>query len=171
MHPGLRLGWRSYRIIFNMRLWLFLIPIWAGNFSGVWAQEADEPLCVVPLGVKQLFQEVHPGAQEVYWEVWKDGFRASFFENGLSREIQFAETGQWVCVNTYVELSELPQAVRDFLNRRYPHMEMPSVLCRVETPARGVLYRVNLDLPHGLLELTLDVGGKLLDERLETYQN
>ncbi|MBK7335130.1 MAG: hypothetical protein IPJ00_02740 [Saprospirales bacterium] len=98
-------------------------------------------------------------------------FPRFLFENGLSREIQFAETGQWVCVNTYVELSELPQAVRDFLNRRYPHMEMPSVLCRVETPARGVLYRVNLDLPHGLLELTLDVGGKLLDERIETYQN
>lgn len=146
--------------------------MWAGNLSGVWAQEeADEPLCAVPPGVKQLFHEVHPGAEEVFWEVWKNGFRASFFENGLSREIQFAETGQWVCVNTYVDLSELPPAVRDFLARRFPEMGMPSVLCRVETPARGVLYRVNLDLPNGLLELTLDTGGKLLEERLETYQN
>lgn len=128
-------------------------------------------LCPVPQTVVQGFRQFHPQAEEVFWEVWKNGFRASFFENGLSREIQFTASGQWECLCTYMEVSELPQSIRDFLAKRFPDWEMPSVLSRVETPDKTIFYRANFDMPQGLLELTFDVAGNLKEERLDSYQD
>lgn len=139
---------------------LFALPAASAQMDGV----------EIPLAIRKDFQLRHPGAEEVYWEPWERGFKASFYEQGLSKEQFFTAAGQPVYGCTYLEPYELPQAVQEFLRNRFAGNCMPSVVLRMERPNRSVLYRVHLDTQEGFLELVFDENGSLRGENLEAYQ-
>ena len=154
-----------------MKRWVILVLVWVLGAPAILAQEEMEGgVCAVPPGIARSFGEFHPQAEEVYWESRDNEYRASFFENGVSREIRFAASGQWISLCTYLEMSDLPQNIRDQLVKRFPEWEMPSVLIRAETPNQPPCYRVCYDLSNGFLELVFDQQGKLTEERLESNQ-
>ena len=124
----------------------------------------------IPLAIRKDFQQLHPDAEEVYWEPWEKGFKASYFEKGLSKEQFFTAAGQPIYGCTYLEVYELPQSVQEFLRNRFAGNYMPSVVLRMERPNRSLLYRVHLDTREGFLELVFDEGGNLRGENLESYE-
>ena len=124
----------------------------------------------VPLAIRNDFEQRHPEAEEVFWEPWERGFKASYFEKGLSKEQFFTASGQPVYGCTYLEAYELPQAVQEFLRNRFAGNCIPSVVLRMERPNRSVLYRVHLDTREGFLELVFDESGSLRGENLESYE-
>ncbi|MFZ2900920.1 MAG: hypothetical protein WA004_19965 [Saprospiraceae bacterium] len=124
----------------------------------------------VPLAIRNDFEQRHPDAEEVFWERWERGFKASYYEKGLSKEQFFTAAGQPVYGCTYLEAYELPKAVQEFLRNRFSGNYMPSVVLRMERPNRSVLYRVHLDTREGFLELVFDESGCLRGENLESYE-
>ncbi|MCB9283934.1 MAG: hypothetical protein H6563_07675 [Lewinellaceae bacterium] len=155
-----------------MKFWLLLVVYWLGSITPVLAQwDGEDPVCPVPVGVQKAFQDRYPDAEEVFWVKGEHDFRASFFENGLSREIRYSPTGQWLCACTYLELADLPSTIREFLARRFPDWEIPSVLFKMEHPDHSVCYRVHFDLPEGMLELTFNPKGVLLREKLDSIRD
>lgn len=133
--------------------------------------DGGEELCAVPAALRSNLQQQHPEAEGVYWEPWNQGFKVSFFENGASKEQFFAASGQVICACTYLEASELPSQIRQFISSRYPNLDTPSVVLKMERPSHSTLYRVHLDLPEGLLELVFNESGQLKGENLESYSN
>lgn len=156
----------------NMKLWFLLALIWVCGAPAALAQEDFEPgLCSVPSVVKQAFRQFHPQAEEVYWENRGNGYRASFYENGFSRELRFTASGEWTCLCTFLEMSELPKPVQTYLSRRFPEWETPSVVTRVDGREKDPVFKVCFELPEGLLELSFDEKGNLLKEQLESGQD
>jgi hypothetical protein len=138
--------------------------------SGAMAQsESDEFACATPPVLRQAFSRQHPEAEGLFWERWDQGFKASFYENGSSREVCYSANGTTLQACTYLELEELPLQTRSFLTSRFPDWERPSLLAKVERPNHSVFYRVHFDLPEGLLELIFNEEGILKGENLDAY--
>ena len=156
----------------DMKLWFLLLVYWLGGITPVLAQwDGEDTLCPVPMRVEKAFQERYPGAEEVFWVKGDNDFRASFFDKGVSQEIRYSPTGQWLCACTYLSLADLPKSIRDFLAQRFPDWEIPSVLLKMEHADHSVCYRVHFDLPEGMLELTFDSQGVLLREAMDSGRN
>ncbi|MBK7407799.1 MAG: hypothetical protein IPJ40_06795 [Saprospirales bacterium] len=118
-----------------MKFWFLLIIFGLGSIPRIFAQwDGEDSLCAVPVGVKKAFQDQYPKAEEVYWVKGKNDYRASFFVEGLSHEIRYSSSGQWICASTYLDLADLPKSIQDFLTHRFPEWEIPSVLQKLSGP-------------------------------------
>lgn len=164
-----QIGFRLPSMLANMKFWFLSALILICGLSAVTAQEDfEDGACSVPPVVKQAFRQFHPQAEEVYWENWNHGYRTSFYENGYSRELRFTASGEWVCLCTFLEMTELPRPIQSFLAKRFPDWETPSVVTRVDTPGPTSFYKVCFEIPEGLLELSFDEKGNLIKEQLES---
>ncbi|MBK8491029.1 MAG: PepSY-like domain-containing protein [Saprospirales bacterium] len=155
-----------------MKFWFLLIIFGLGSIPRIFAQwDGEDSLCAVPVGVKKAFQDQYPKAEEVYWVKGKNDYRASFFVEGLSHEIRYSSSGQWICASTYLDLADLPKSIQDFLTHRFPEWEIPSVLQKIERPDHSFIYLVNFDMPEGMLELTFNNKGTITSEKMDTYHD
>lgn len=151
-------------------VWLSLFAVFFSLPAASAQMDGEDTVCAVPQPIRKGFQQQHPDAKEVYWETWEKGFKASYFEKGLSKEQFFTAAGQPVFGCTYLEFYELPAAVQQFLNNRYSGRCTPSVVLKMERPNRSALYRVHIDIQDGLLELVFDETGQFRGENLESYE-
>ena len=155
----------------DMKFLFLFIVLWLGGIPPVSAQwDFDDNPCAVPTEVKSAFQKKYPNAKEVFWVRYKDQYRASFFNKGLSHEIHYSDQGNWICACTYLDLKDLPQPAQDLIAQRFPNWEIPSVLLKMEQADHSISYRVHFEVPEGLLELIFSQEGYLTQEKMDIYQ-
>ena len=155
-----------------MKFWFLLVIFGLGSTPRIFAQwDGEDSMCTVPVVIKKAFQDAYPKAEEIYWVKRGNDYHASFFLEGLSKEIGYSSSGKWLCACTYIDLDDLPKTIQDFLAHRFPEWEIPSVLQKIERPDRSVFYRVNFDMHEGMLELTFNMKGTLTCEKLDAYRD
>jgi len=113
----------------------------------------------VPDAVKTAFTNKFPGATEVKWEKEnKTELEANFKMNNTDVSANFGLDGTWVETETTIPVSELPAAVTNVVNTKYPGTVYGRTE-KIEKPGSKILYEVNITVKGKNKELELDPDG------------
>jgi hypothetical protein len=113
----------------------------------------------VPAPVKIAFNNKFPGATDIKWEKEnKKEFEANFKMNNAEVSANFGLDGTWVETETTIPSSELPAAVANAVNKKYPGA-VYGVTEKIEKPGAKILYEVNLTVNGKKKELELSPDG------------
>jgi hypothetical protein len=113
----------------------------------------------LPGAVKTAFTNKFPGASEVKWEKEnKKELEANFKMNNADVSANFGLDGTWVETETTIPSSELPAAVTNAVNTKYPGAVYGRTE-KIEKPGAKILYEVNLTVNGKKKELELNPDG------------
>ena len=113
----------------------------------------------VPDAVKTAFNNKFPGVSEVKWEKEsKTELEANFKMNNSDVSANFKLDGSWVETETTIPASELPPAVSNTVNAKYPGAVYGRTE-KIEKPGGNVLYEVNITVNGKKKELELNPDG------------
>ena len=117
----------------------------------------------VPAAVTKAFNSKYSGATEIKWgkESAKE-YEAEFKLNGRNVSANFDSDGSWKETETTIPSSELPAAVTNAVNIKYPGA-VYLLTERIEKPAGKILYEVNIKVKGKKKELELDGDGNLAE--------
>ncbi len=103
------------------RIFVFIVS--ALFVISIYAQEKAE--VNVPKEVKAAFTKLYPSAQDVKWSEEEDEeFEAEFTFNGKDISVVLDKEGTLKETETKIEVSELPQSIRDFVKKNYPDFKL-----------------------------------------------
>src|SRR6185503_16165953 len=110
----------------------------------------------VPEVVKTAFSNKFPAASEIKWEKEnKTELEANFKMNNNDVSANFKLDGSWVETESTIPASELPQAVSNTVNTKYPGAIYGRAE-KIEKPGGKVLYEVNITVNGKKKELELN---------------
>jgi pyruvate/2-oxoacid:ferredoxin oxidoreductase beta subunit len=113
----------------------------------------------IPAPVKTAFNNKFPGATGIKWEKEnKKELEANFKMNNADVSANFGLDGTWVETETTIPSSELPAAVANAVNKKYPGA-VYGVTEKIEKPGAKILYEVNLTVNGKKKELELSPDG------------
>jgi len=113
----------------------------------------------VPGSVKTAFTNKFSGASDVKWEKEnKKEFEANFKMNNTDVSANFSLDGSWVETETTIPASELPAAITNAVNTKYPGAVYGRTE-KIEKPGGKVLYEVNVTVNGKKKELELNPDG------------
>jgi len=116
----------------------------------------------VPDAVKNTFSNKFPTASNIKWEKEnKTELEANFKMNNTDVSANFKLDGSWVETETTIPSNQLPAAVTNTVNTKYPG----SVFGRtekIEKPGGKLLYEVNITVKGKKKELELDPDGVIV---------
>ena len=69
----------------------------------------------VPAVTNAAFAAAHPEAQNVTWDVEKDGYEASFMVGKQEMSVEYDKAGKLVATETEIAVSALPEGVRSYV--------------------------------------------------------
>ena len=115
----------------------------------------------VPQAVKTTFQQMFPNTTD-QWEKEKSGqLTAEFYYNHHEMEAWFQKDGTWTMTKKELSVSELPQAVLDYVSTNHSGLEIDEAHW-VETPTEKY-YLVELDRENKAdIVLTFDESGSFI---------
>ena len=111
------------------------------------ASEAAAPLPEwdVPDAVARAFIAKYPGEKSPDWgRDRNDSYEAKFRKDGIELRADFTPGGQWIETERSLSWDELPQAVRDAVEREYDKDDIVE-LEYTENAERGNFYDVEID--------------------------
>jgi hypothetical protein len=116
----------------------------------------------LPTAVKNAFATKFPGATDVKWgkESAKE-YEAEFKLNNTSVSANFKDDGSWTETETTISSSELPAAVTNAVNKKYPG-SVYGITEKIEKPGNKILYEVNITLNGKKKELELNPDGVIV---------
>src|SRR6185503_7141999 len=115
----------------------------------------------VPDAVKTAFNNKFPAAAEVKWEKEsKTELEANFKLNNTDVSANFKLDGTWVETETTIPASDLPPAVSNAVNTKYPGAVYERTE-KIEKPGGKILYEVNITVKGKKKELELNPDGSL----------
>lgn len=116
----------------------------------------------VPPAVTKAFNGKYPHATNVKWgkESAKE-FEAEFKLNGANVSANFGLDGSWKETETTINEGELPPAVTNALNTKYP-WAIISLAEKIEKPLNKIFYEVNIKVNGKKKELELDADGRFV---------
>src|SRR6185436_16230064 len=113
----------------------------------------------VPDVVKTAFNNKFSGASEVKWEKEsRKELEANFKMNNTDVSANFKLDGTWVETETTIPVSELPAAVSNAVNTKYPGAVYGRTE-KIEKPGSKILYEVNIKMKSKKIELELNEDG------------
>lgn len=116
----------------------------------------------VPAAVTTAFNSKFPGASGVKWEKENSKeLEANFKLNNTDVSANFMLDGTWVETETTIPSSELPAAVTNAVNTKYPGA-VYSLVEKIEKPGK-ILYEVNIKVKGKKKELELDGNGNIVE--------
>ena len=116
----------------------------------------------VPDAVKTAFNSKFPNASNIKWEKEnKTELEANFKMNNSDISANFRLDGSWVETETTIPASELPAAVTNTVNTKYPGAVYGRTE-KIEKPGGKILYEVNITVNNKKKELELDPGGVIV---------
>lgn len=117
----------------------------------------------VPAVVTNVFKEKFPAATDLKWEKENSKeLEANFKLNNAAVSANFGLDGTWKETETTINASELPPAVTNAVNTKYPGNTI-FLAERIEKPGNTVLYEVNIKVKGKKKELELDPSGKFVE--------
>jgi hypothetical protein len=115
----------------------------------------------VPDAVKTAFNNKFPGASGLKWEKEnKTELEANFKMNNADVSANFKLDGSWVETETTIASSELPSAVKNAVDAKYPRAIYERTE-KIEKPGK-TLYEVNIKVNGKKKELELDPNGVIV---------
>jgi hypothetical protein len=113
----------------------------------------------VPDAIKKAFQQKFPTAKKVKWE--KEGsndYEASFLLNGKELSALYSPDGQLKETETEISISELPKAVVDALNKKYPNVKIDEA-AKIERADNSIVYETEVKINKKKTDLLFDQNG------------
>jgi hypothetical protein len=115
----------------------------------------------LPAAVKNAFTTKFPGATDIKWEKEnKKELEANFKTNKADVSANFDLDGNWVETETTIPASELPAAVANTVNTKYPGAVYGRTE-KIEKPGGKILYEVNVTVNGKKKELELNPDGSI----------
>jgi hypothetical protein len=115
----------------------------------------------LPAPVKTAFNNKFPGATDIKWEKEnKKELEANFKMNNANVSANFGVDGTWVETETTIPSSELPAAVTNAVNKKYPGA-VYGITEKIEKPGATILYEVNITVNGKKKELELNPDGSI----------
>ena len=116
----------------------------------------------LPAPVKTAFDYKFPGATDIKWEKEnKKEFEANFKMNNAEVSANFGLDGTWVETETTIPSSELPVAVTNAVNTKYPGAVYGRTE-KIEKSGGKILYEVNITVDSKKKELELSPDGVIV---------
>ena len=116
----------------------------------------------IPAPVKTAFNNKFPGATDIKWEKEnKKELEANFKMNNADVSANFGLDGTWVETETTIPSSELPVAVTNAVNTKYPGAVYGRTE-KIEKPGAKILYEVNITVNGKKKELELNSDGVIV---------
>ena len=113
----------------------------------------------LPAPVKTAFNNKFPGAKDIKWEKEnKKELEANFKMNNADVSANFGLDGTWVETETTIPASELPAAVTNAVNTKYPGAVYGRTE-KIEKSGGKTLYEVNITVNNKKKELELNSDG------------
>ncbi len=116
----------------------------------------------VPKAVTDEFTVLYPTIKGEKWEKKKTNYEASFDQDKMEMKVSFTPAGALVCTKEDIEVSALPEASRDYMEKTYPGKK-GSDACKETTAGGKVSYKVKVDEN----KLTFDADGKFVSVKTE----
>jgi uncharacterized membrane protein YkoI len=115
----------------------------------------------VPDAVKTAFSNKFPTATNVKWEKEsKTELEANFKMNNTDVSANFGLDGSWVETETTIPAAELPSAVSNTVNTKYPGAIYGRTE-KIEKPGGKIFYEVNITSKGKKKELELNPDGSI----------
>ena len=113
----------------------------------------------LPSAVKNAFITKFPGATDIKWgkENEKE-YEAEFKLNNTNVSANFKSDGSWTETETTIPSSELPAAVTNAVNKKYPGA-VYGITEKIEKPGTKILYEVNITANGKKKEMELNPDG------------
>lgn len=117
----------------------------------------------VPPAVTNAFNAKFPGASELKWEKENSKeLEANFKWNAGKVSANFGLDGSWKETETTINPSELPAAVTNAVNTKYPGNSI-FLTEKIEKPENKIFYEVNIKWKGKKKELELDANGNFVE--------
>ena len=129
----------------------------------------EDPGQDTPAAVIQAFKTAFPNAENPSWDEEDTLYICSFYTGDQQKDAYFNPAGLLTEVTTYIQPEELPSAVKQALNNRFPD-NAPDII--VLSDKNGLkTYETDFQTGESYYSLTLTLEGKILQEIRDTLSN
>ncbi|GIV29364.1 MAG: hypothetical protein KatS3mg028_0430 [Bacteroidia bacterium] len=115
-----------------------------------------------PDAVKKSFAAKFPDVKKVKWEKENGNWEANFDKDKKEYSAVFSEDGKWVETEVEIPANELPAAVKDAVNKRYPNTPITEAAI-IEKNDGFKVYEAEIKYNGKKVDLLLDEKGKFLN--------
>ena len=121
----------------------------------------------IPASVTEAFKEKYPHAIKVEWKDKVTSFAAGFEDDGKQYEARFNSKGEWQETEEQISEEEIPETVKDGLEKsKYSEWEISKVR-RIEMPGDVVQFKVQVEKSDiQKKNLLFSSDGKLLKDNI-----
>lgn len=120
----------------------------------------------IPSKVKDAFDKKFPHAKSVEWEKESvSEWEAEFKMNGKEYSANFGTNGTWKETEYEVSIKELPDAIKNALNKEFKGYEIEDAEI-TETPTYRA-YEVEIEKDETTMEVVIDKNGKILKKTIK----
>jgi hypothetical protein len=153
----------------------FALFVFLGTGAGRAAEEAV-PLDKIPKAVKDALLSKFPKAKIDKCTRAKEGgavvYDIEFHQqNGRKAEADIKEDGTWINYEKEIDAKDLPKAVRDAIEKKYPKSTLKEIMAETEVKGKDEklsAYEVVLETADKKkLEVRVSPGGKILEDTSE----
>lgn len=127
------------------------------------AQKEKVPPEEVPGPVNQAFANKFPGATDIHYQMENKDYEINFKFNGAETSANFDPTGKWLETETELKLPDLPKEVIASVNKNFTGFKL-SEIGKVETPAKGVCFEMDLKKDKEGYEVQFNAKGDILSK-------
>lgn len=117
----------------------------------------------VPQQVKSKFESSYAQATDVEWKQKDDGYWVKFEMNNTEHYVAYDANGNVKKHGQEIPVSELPQAVRDAINKQYPNREIEEA-GTVEKDGK-TMYKAKLEGEPEDLKVIFNADGSVVKEK------
>ena len=112
---------------------------------------------------KKAFATMFPNATNLKWDKESaDEYEANFKLNGVAVSANFKHDGTWVETETTIKTTELPDAVTNAINSKYPGASYTHAE-RIEKPGGKILYEAIIKVNGKKKEMELNADGSFAE--------
>jgi len=118
----------------------------------------------VPSDVTSSFEQAHPNATDVEWEMEGDSYKVEFEIDGKDQEIWYAADGQTNKMEKDLREDELPEAIVSAISSNFAGYKIDSI----EMTEQNGTATYEVELEKGWdeeIKVIFDADGKVLSER------
>ncbi len=143
----------------HLTLLAAVLLLTTSGFAFIIKQKQDTP----PAAAKAAFTKAFPGSSKVKWEKEKEGFEASFVQNGKKMSAVYDAQGNLKETEAAIKASELPAGVMDYVKKHYKGASIKET-AKITDAAGNVKYEVGTSKE----DLYFDTNGKFLSSSKES---
>ncbi|MBL7888638.1 MAG: PepSY-like domain-containing protein [Bacteroidia bacterium] len=140
-----------------MKKLVFLSCLLLGTYSYAQKVNSDN----LPEPVKTAFKAKFADVKKAKWEMDYENYEAEFKYNKNEMSAKFDKTGKWLETEYMILPSDLPQAVKEYMNSNFAGFEIKEAE-KVETADKGILYELDIKKGEAKYEISISETGKLI---------